>query len=534
MAATHGTGWRNDPFAAALALVAGFTLLRLAVLFATPLELYPDEAQYWTWAQHLDLGYVFKPPLVAWLIWLTTSIGGDSEPWVRLSAPLVHAGAALALQRAGQRLYGGWTGFWAATLYMLMPGVQLSAGVITTDAPLFLFLALSLWAYAGMIHAADPSERLRWAAALGAALGLAWLSKYAAIYFVIGLVVHAALAPEARAAWGRRGLLAAAGLCLLALAPNLAWNLSNGLATLGHTLENAGWGPPVPAPEGRTDGPNVYDFRNAPGFVLSQFGVFGPIPFAVLIGGALVLVRRRALKAPDRLLLCFVLPPLVIVLLQALVDRANANWGAAGYGAASVLVAAWLVRWRARRTLAATLVIQGAFAALFLTLAAWPRLADGIGLANSFKNARGWEATTRAILDRADAEQAQGGLDSVAVDARFLFNVMNYYGREQLARPGAPRLVMWLRRSRAYTQAEIDAPLTAAVGGRVLGASLESVYLQEMLSDFGRITPGGGVSTPLDPQRTRSVGLFVGEDFRPGPRDPSTGLPMRIASPVEG
>src|SRR5687767_11654008 len=105
MAASRETGrWRTSPFAAALTLVVGLTVLRLLVLFGTPLELYPDEAQYWAWAQEPAFGYVSKPPLVAWLIWITTSIGGDAEPWVRLAAPLVHAGAALALQRAGARL----------------------------------------------------------------------------------------------------------------------------------------------------------------------------------------------------------------------------------------------------------------------------------------------------------------------------------------------------------------------------------------------------------------------------------------------
>jgi 4-amino-4-deoxy-L-arabinose transferase-like glycosyltransferase len=525
-----GAWVRASPFAAAAGIVAGFTALRLLVLFATPLELYPDEAQYWAWAQSPALGYVSKPPLVAWLIWLTTGIGGDAEAWVRLAAPLVHAGAALALQRAGARLYGGWTGFWAAVLYMLMPGVQLSAGVITTDAPLFLFLALSLWAYAATINAADPAERLRSAAFLGLALGLAWLSKYAAIYFVIGLVLHAALDAQVRAAWGRRAVVAAVGLCALTVAPNLAWNLDNGFATLGHTLQNASWGPALPNSVGRPDGPDVYDFRDAPGFLLSQFGVFGPIPFAVLMGGAVMLARRAKLLPQDRMLLCFVIPPLLIVLVQAALSRANANWGAAGYGAASVLVAAWLVRWKAKDILVATLSFQGAFAALFLVLATWPPLADRLGLANSFKHARGWAAITQGVLDKAEG----AGARIVAVDDRFLFNAVAYYGRRRFDGAGAPRLTMWMRRPRGYTQAEMDAPLAMGADGRILGASLESVYLQEMLADFSRVTPLGVFATPLDPQRRREVGLFVGEDFRPGPRDPGTGLPILGAPPVEG
>jgi 4-amino-4-deoxy-L-arabinose transferase-like glycosyltransferase len=521
-------------FAASILLVAGFTLLRLAVLFTTPLELYPDEAQYWAWAQAPALGYVSKPPMVAWLIWLTTSVGGESEPWVRLSAPLVHAGAALALQRAATRLYDGRTGFWTAALYMLMPGVQLSAGVITTDAPLFLFLALALWAYAVMLDSRYRAERLRAAAGLGAALGLAWLSKYAAAYFVIGLGVHFVLSRRARAAWGKQEFVAAGLLGLAALAPNIAWNLGHGFATFGHTLANADWGPAVPPPQGRQDGPDVYDFRDAPGFLLTQFGVFGPIPFAVLIGGAVVMARRRALTSSDRLLLCFVGPPLLIVLAQAAISRANANWGAAAYGAASVLVAAWLLRWEARRTLTVTVAFQGAVAALFLVLAAWPQVADAIGLANSFKRARGWRASTEAVIARAETGPWRAGLQSIAVDDRFLFNAMAYYGRDYFRRADAPRLAMWLRRTQAYSQAEASAPLTAAAGERVFAASLDSIYLQEMQGDFARVTPLSAVDIPLDPERRRGLGLFLGEGFRPAPRDPTTGLPLSVVPAPRG
>ncbi|MDD3837175.1 MAG: 4-amino-4-deoxy-L-arabinose transferase, partial [Phenylobacterium sp.] len=52
-----------------LLLVLGLTVARLMVLFDSPLELYPDEAQYWLWSRTLDFGYFSKPPVVAWTIW---------------------------------------------------------------------------------------------------------------------------------------------------------------------------------------------------------------------------------------------------------------------------------------------------------------------------------------------------------------------------------------------------------------------------------------------------------------------------------
>jgi 4-amino-4-deoxy-L-arabinose transferase-like glycosyltransferase len=513
-----------SPWALGVALVAALTLARIAVLFLTPLELYPDEAQYWSWSRDLAFGYFSKPPLVAWLIRLTTTLGGDAEAWVRLSAPLCHAGAALALQRAGARLYGGWTGFWAAALYSLMPGVQLSAGVIATDAPLLLCLSLALWAYAALLDARSTKAR-RWAAVgLGAALGFALLAKYAALYFVLGLALHLAIDPRARAAWRADAAGLAAGAALLLIAPNLAWNAAHGFATVAHLLANTDL---VPAPDASPEAASAFDLRQAPGFLASQLGVFGPIPFVVLAGGAVAAVRRGRIAPADRLLLALVAPPLVLVLVQAIAARANANWAAAAYVPASILVAAWLVRWRARLWLVAAVAVQGAAAIAFLVAAARPELADRAGLSNSLKRVRGWAATTEVILARARAEP---GLSAVAVDDRFLFAAMTYYGREALAAPGTPPLRMWMRRPWANTEAESAAPLRPAEGRRVLAASLEDVYLDEMRGDFPRATPPRPAEIPLDPSRRRRVSTFVGETLHPAPRDPRSGLPSRPGS----
>src|SRR3954467_4711067 len=163
---------------AAVLLTAALTLARLVALFRTPLELYPDEAQYWLWSRALAFGYYSKPPLIAWAIWATTALGGDTEPWVRLPAVLFQAGAILLVYALGRRLYNSRVGLAAAALYALAPGIQLSATVVATDAPLLFFIALTLLAYVSL-QGATARRRLWLAAGLGAALGLGFLSKYA-------------------------------------------------------------------------------------------------------------------------------------------------------------------------------------------------------------------------------------------------------------------------------------------------------------------------------------------------------------------
>jgi 4-amino-4-deoxy-L-arabinose transferase-like glycosyltransferase len=500
----------------ALALTAAITAVRLLALFSTELNLYPDEAQYWLWSRELAFGYFSKPPLIAWIIAATTAIGGDSEAWVRLGAPLLQAGAALAVFVAGRRLYDSTTALLACALYTLMPGVQLSSAVIATDAPLMLCAALALLAYAGMLAtpAAARARRLWLAAAFGAALGLAFLAKYAAIYLAIGFLLHLAVSRPARRAWDLPTAALAGGLTLLVLAPNLAWNATHQFHTLEHTAANANW---------RLG--EMFNLGELADFVGSQFGVFGPVPFAVLLLGAGLAARRRSLSSQDLLLLCLAAPPLLSVALQAFLSRANANWASVGYVAGSVLAAAWLVRWRARGWIVAGLAVQGAIALVFLACVFSQPFAERIGMANAFKRAKGWEATTQAIVQRAELEHADRPLSAVAIDDRFLFNTVAYYGRDYFGHDGAPPLLSWRHEARPQSQAEAEFPLTQAQGARVLGAALEGGFREEFKADFAKVSGVEIVKVSLDRKRSRRTDLFLGEDFRPVPRDPVTGQP---------
>src|SRR5437016_13297078 len=107
--------------------VLAITGLRLLWLVYQPADLYPDEAQYWFWAQHLALGYYSKPPRVAWLIALTTGLFGESEFAIRLSAPLLHAGTAIFVYAIGRRLYNSHIALWSALGYASLPGASVSS-----------------------------------------------------------------------------------------------------------------------------------------------------------------------------------------------------------------------------------------------------------------------------------------------------------------------------------------------------------------------------------------------------------------------
>ena len=270
----------------AIGLTLLMTALRLAAIRLSPLQLYADEAQYWVWSQHLAFGYFTKPPLLAWIIRLTTLMG-DAEPLVRLSAPLLHAAAAIFVFLAANRLYDARTALFALLTYALMPAVQLGSFVVSTDTPMAACLAAALWAYVALQQGEPRGWRV--ALGLGLALGLAFLAKYAALYALVGIALHLALWPPARKVWRPATVAAAAAAFALTVAPNVAWNALNDFAAARHVASEAAWG-------ARHGGPGA-----ALTFVGSQFGVFAPIPFAVLVGGAVWLSARRQLSAADEI-----------------------------------------------------------------------------------------------------------------------------------------------------------------------------------------------------------------------------------------
>ncbi|MDB5440741.1 MAG: hypothetical protein JWM33_3168 [Caulobacteraceae bacterium] len=495
MPLTDKTAWRWT-----IGLVLAVTVIRIWALFATPLNLYPDEAQYWLWSRELAFGYFSKPPMIAWLIWATTVSHGSSEAWVRIGAPLVNAGTALTLFALGKRLYTSREGLLAAALFLLMPGIALASGVISTDTPLLLFLSLAILFYA--LAGKARKGQLGYAAGMGAMLGLAMLSKYAALYALGGLILHLIVSPQARRKFGPACWLAMLAPFALVISPNVVWNAAHGFATVSHTAANADF-------TGKLFNPAEFGE-----FFIAQFGVFGPIPFGVLLSGLVVLSIKRRLSPADTLLLCFAAPPLAIILVEAILVHANANWAAATYVPGSVLVAAWLLRWRAKAWMWAALGLQAVVAVAFIALVVSPRLQERLNMANSFKRAKGWDEINRSVVERARIEDAQG-LTAVAVDDRFLFNELAYYGRDYFGKEGPP-LAIWTEGGVAHNQAEAAAPLTAANGGRVLVASLNPDLEGKIKADFAQ-TPGEEIlRVTLDRKRSRRTDVFVGEGYKGG------------------
>lgn len=396
------------------------TIARVIVLFFSDINLGPDETQYWFWSQTPAFGYFSKPPMIAWVIGMVTLIFGDSEWAVRLAAPLLHMGTASLIFLTARSLYTDRVALWAGIVWLTLPGVSLSSMVISTDALLLFFWSAALFLFFKLInHEGSENQSIVTPALLGAAIGFGFLSKYAMVYFLISLVLVYVFSKKTL---GGKTALIASIVALAIVAPNIYWNFNHGFQTITHTAANANWQQGLVHPIQLIE------------FLLAQFGVFGPLTFALLIFGFVKL--RSRLQSYENLqfhnndlqLICFILPPLLIISAQAFLSRAHANWAAVAFPAASILITAWAFRASNGRILKSAVAINAIGAILFTTVILNFSIADSLRLSGVIKRVRGWEAQI------AEIENLSPNYDAVMADDRELMGAIVYYGRSNVSR----------------------------------------------------------------------------------------------------
>ena len=398
----------------ALFIVAAVTIVRVYVVWATDLNLGPDEAQYWAWSKEPAFGYFSKPPMIAWIIGGFGAWCGDAEGCVRTASPLFYAVSSLLVFAIARALYDARTALWACVVFLTLPGVSFSSALMTTDVPLLAFWAAALLCLVQMLK--RPPAEARWLAlAMGLCVGLAMLAKYAGAYFFLGLALAALIDRRVRAhVLGLNGLLAMLA-ALAVFAPNIVWNLNHGFATVSHTAYNAGLSG------------DLFNPSRLAEFFGAQFGVFGPILMGVILAGlatGLRAARWPRANADENVLLAMSVPVLVIGLAIAFISKANANWAAPAYVGLGVVATAWLMRASVRWLYAST----GLAAALGVGLyaaALSPPFVEAIGQTNAFKLLRGWNVQGPAIARAA----AEGGYEAILAEDREDMASMLYYAR---------------------------------------------------------------------------------------------------------
>ncbi len=479
----QGFVWRLMVFLSAL------TAIRLLTVYFAGTDLFFDEAQYWAWSRELDWGYYSKPPVIAWLIRAASEICGNGEACIRAISPLMHTATTIVVFLLTRKLFDARFGFWAAVVFATLPGISVSSTLISTDVPLLFFWSLALLCLVKLLE----TRAWRWAVSLGLTIGVGLMAKYAMVYFFLGLAVYMLLSPRAR--WlltdprGAVVLLLAGAL----LAPNVIWNLQNGFATFSHTADNANWsgslGNPIEALE----------------FFGAQFGVFGPLLFGILIWATVRAVRERW-GDPYRLLLCFAVPIILLITVQALLSRAHANWAAVAYVSASVLVAALMVERSARGWYAASFLIHLAALAAISFGTVFAEQFSLPGGKDPFVRVLGW----RAIAQATEARVNEGAFAAVMTHQRSYAAQLTYYLRHTQV-----PVVSWRDEGPPGDHFELTRPITADTPEPILLVTRRP-QIGKIAEGFAEIAKVGQQSFAAGPTKSRMVHFYRLEGYRPG------------------
>lgn len=345
-----------------LGLIALVTLARLAYLaWACPYTLIEDEAHYWEWSRRLELSYYSKGPGIAWVIRAATEAFGTSEWAVRLPAVVFGAfGAWCVAGLARDVCRGGGcggtpVGLYAAAIYICMPAFWVLGVLITIDGPYVACWGAACWA--GW-RAMTRGSLWAWAG-LGLAIGAAFAFKYTVLLLVPGLVAGwFVLRAERETGEGETGVRrgggrAAAGvvlaavLALVGLAPVVAWNASHDWITVRHLLDHLG----VSGAEGVERPSAPWSPWWLPELLAIQVAMAGPA--LLLAGASLAALRRARAERPElwrgALFLAWCgAPVLIFYMCVALVAEPEGNWPIAAWVTAAPLGAVGLAHARAR------------------------------------------------------------------------------------------------------------------------------------------------------------------------------------------
>jgi 4-amino-4-deoxy-L-arabinose transferase-like glycosyltransferase len=310
-----------------LALVA----LRLVAAVWTPLTF--DEAYYWMWSKQLAGGYYDHPPAVAAVIRLGTLIAGDTELGVRLVSILLALPMSWAVFRSASILFGGLRV--AATAAILL-NVTLMAAVgtliVTPDSPLLVASSFVLLYLAKVLE----SGRGAWWLAVGAAVGVALLSKYTALFFGPAILIWLLAVPKLRrwliSPWPYLGSV----VSLMVFSPVLMWNADHHWVSFIKQIGRA----------------RIEDFR--PAFIgeliPTQIAFATPLIFILGAMGLYALLKRNAGALSARALISATFWTIVAYFIwHSLHARVEANWFAPVYPAFAIAaaVAAHRARWEA-------------------------------------------------------------------------------------------------------------------------------------------------------------------------------------------
>jgi hypothetical protein len=313
-----------------LLLIAVATLVRC--LLASSIGLGNDEVYYRMYAQYPQWNYFDHPPMVGWLIRLTTvNLFFDNEFFIRFGAIIAGSITTWLFFLCGKKLSTGHTGFLAALIYTAtIYGSIIASIFILPDSPQMVCWAAGLYLLIDIIdfNPADIYAK-RKIILFGVVTGLGMLCKIHTSFLWLGFLLYVIFYNRQ---WLKQPAFYAAGIIsLLFFYPVIQWNIDNNFVTyLYHSkrVNMASGG---------------FDITSFASFTAGQVMYYNPVIFFFIIAATVAAFKNKLLisLAKKRLLLLSSLPLIIIAAVISLFKNVLPHWTGPAYSGLILLTACY-------------------------------------------------------------------------------------------------------------------------------------------------------------------------------------------------
>jgi hypothetical protein len=245
------------------------------LLTASRYGIFRDELYYLACGEHLDLGYVDQPPLIALLAWIARHLFGDSLLGIRLFPALAGAATVWLTGKLARELGGGgFAQILAALAVICVPIYLILHHWLTMNAFEPLLWMACVWCIVRAINRND-SRYWIW---FGILVGIGLQTKYGIVFFVVAFVIGMILTRERRFLLTKEFWVGAV-IAFLIFLPNLIWLARHDFPFL-ELMRNV-----------RQTHRDVV--RGPIAFVVDQAQIMNPILFPLWAGGLIWLLLGR-------------------------------------------------------------------------------------------------------------------------------------------------------------------------------------------------------------------------------------------------
>lgn len=308
------------------------TSFMIRAFLAFWLEFGNDEVYYTLFARFPDWSHFDHPPMIGWLMQITTlNTLLNHEFFYRLSSLVFMTINTLLIFNIAKSIRNERAGLYAAILYNTSVYSAIITGIfILPDTPQNLLWILTILLVLN-VFTSDPDNKQakRKLLLAGFTIGLGMISKYTSIFLWLSILTYILLFDRR---WFRiTALYYALLISFLCVIPVLYWNISNDFVSFGFQTGRIVWNGNL-----RFD----YFITELAGGILYN----NPVNYILFFVMIIALFRKKFMpeKPYSRLLLLLSLPMIIVFLFFSLFRATLPHWSAPAYNALIILAALWL------------------------------------------------------------------------------------------------------------------------------------------------------------------------------------------------